>query len=108
MGRWPCTTEATPKLLLIDQVRVDNEENLRVRAPDNYGSDVATWVILSSDGRPIGLVATPRALQMTEIGREPILGVAEDQDGVEYVELFRFARPGGCPQARGLGERGEG
>lgn len=83
------------KLPLIDQVRVDHEENLWVRTLDNYGSAVATWVILSPTGRPIGLVATPRALQVTEIGPGHILGVAEDQDGVEYVELYRFARPGG-------------
>ncbi len=82
------------KLPLIDQVRVDHEEHLWVRTLDNYGSAVATWVILSPTGRPIGLIATPRALQVTEIGPDHILGVAEDQDGVEYVELYRFARPG--------------
>ncbi len=82
-----------PRVLpLIDRVRVDADDNLWARTLDNYLSPVATWVVVSPEGRLLRLVATPRPLLLRDLGPDYLLGVTEDQDGVEEVQLYR--RPG--------------
>lgn len=76
-------------LPLIDRVRVDADDNLWARTLDNYLSPVATWVVVSPEGRLLRLVATPRALLLRDLGPDYLLGVTEDQDGVEEVRLYR-------------------
>ncbi|MFN0181054.1 MAG: hypothetical protein ACKVZ0_19785 [Gemmatimonadales bacterium] len=86
--------ELTPKteFPLVDRVQADLGGNLWVRTFDNFGTTSATWMIVTARGVPVGLVAAPRSLQITEIGAEYVLGFSEDNDGVERVELYRFPR----------------
>ncbi|MFN0181053.1 MAG: hypothetical protein ACKVZ0_19780 [Gemmatimonadales bacterium] len=77
---------------LLDRVQADAGGNLWVRTFDNFGTEAASWVIVTPRGTPIGFVAAPRPLRITEIGVDYVLGFSEDTDGVERVELYLFAR----------------
>lgn len=51
------------------------------------------WLVLTGDGRPLGMGVTPEGLRVTEIGRERVLGVHTDSLGVETVRLHRLGSP---------------
>jgi len=74
---------------LFDQLRVDQGDNLWVRTYDGYTTEYSTWLVLSPEGVERAIVAIPRSLFLLEIGRDHILGLARDEDGVERVELYR-------------------
>jgi hypothetical protein len=78
---------------LIDQIQADVGDRLWVRTFTGYGSDLATWLILRPEGRPIAQAILPSELQVLEIGKDYLLGVLRDADGVESVGLYRFKLP---------------
>lgn len=78
---------------LIDRIRGDSEDRLWVRTFAGYGTSDATWLILSERGRLLARVIAPRELQILEIGKDYVLGVSQDRDGVETVSLYRFLFP---------------
>lgn len=82
------------ELPLIDRLRVDHADNVWVRTLDNYGSEVATWVVISPTGTLLRAVAMWRRFELTEIGADYLLGSSRDDDGVEYVELYRYPSDG--------------
>lgn len=77
---------------LLDAIRADVAGNLWVRTVDGYSSPTATWLVLTEAGRPLALVATPRAINVLEIGADYVLAVATDDDDVEYVVTYAVAR----------------
>ncbi|MYA12386.1 MAG: hypothetical protein F4087_02255 [Gemmatimonadetes bacterium] len=50
------------------------------------------WTVFDPAGRVLGYVETPRGLLIGQIGEDYILGRAEDELGVEYVQLWPLAR----------------
>lgn len=75
---------------LIDRARGDSENRLWVRIFAGYSNSVSTWLILSEGGTLLAKVIVPRELQILEIGKDYVLGVSQDRDGVETVSLYRY------------------
>lgn len=49
---------------------------------------VATWRVFDPDGRQLGVVRTPTALTVHEIGADWVLGVFRNEDDVEEVRAY--------------------
>ena len=56
--------------------------------------DRALWTVFDADGLVQGFIETPQGLTIYEIGEDYILGKAEDELGVEYVQMWRLDRGG--------------
>jgi hypothetical protein len=69
---------------------------LWVKTFDNYLTPHAVWLIIAPGGRIVARAVASASLRPLEIGRDYLLGVAYDDDGVETVVLHRFR-----PIARG-------
>lgn len=50
------------------------------------------WDLFDRTGRLLGTVDTPAGLEVLEIGTDYLLGKIRDQDDVEGVRMYRFAR----------------
>lgn len=74
----------------LDRVQADEEGNLWVRTFDNFRTEFATWIGVSPEGSPIGMLATRRDLHLLRIGRDHLIGFVRDEDEVERVEVHRF------------------
>ncbi len=53
------------------------------------------WTVFDPAGHVLGYVETPRGLLIGQIGEDYILGRAEDELGVEYVQVWPLTRAGG-------------
>ena len=78
----------------------DTEGNLwvehpRIRAmsgrPEDR-SELQLWTVFDSTGALIGDVSTPPALKIFQIGRDFILGLWSDEDGVEHVRVHQIRK----------------
>jgi hypothetical protein len=54
----------------------------------------ATWTVFDRDGRRVGALLFPERFSPMDIGADFVLGVARDEDGVEYVHRYVLQRPG--------------
>lgn len=54
--------------------------------------EAAVWTVFDSEGRVRGLVETPAGVRIFEIGDDYLLGVWNDDRGVEYVRLYSLDR----------------
>jgi len=54
----------------------------------------ATWTVFDRDGRRVGTLLFPERFAPMEIGADYVLGVARDEDGVEYVHRYALQRGG--------------
>jgi hypothetical protein len=63
----------------------------RFRAPWEDSND---WAVFGSNGRYLGDVATPRGLNIREIGSDYVLGIVSDSLGVQRVERHKLDRNG--------------
>jgi hypothetical protein len=52
-----------------------------------------TWAVYARTGEWLGDVEYPRALRVFEIGDDLVAGIERDDDGVEYVRIYRIVRP---------------
>jgi hypothetical protein len=75
----------------ISNLIVDREDDLWV---EHYpaGSDPTpnTWSIFAPDGRWLGDITMPPGLEILEIGRDYVLGVWRDEQGIEYIRQHRL------------------
>ena len=55
------------------------------------------WWIFDREGRWLGDIETPARLQIVDLGDEFLLGVSEDEYGVEMVQSHRIRRSGPVP-----------
>lgn len=53
------------------------------------------WDVYSDEGRFLGTLTLPVGLRVLDIGRDFVLGVRQDEVGVEFVQEFELVRPGG-------------
>ncbi len=51
--------------------------------------------ILDPEGRVVGWVSLPEALELLEIGPDYLLGLHRDELGVEYLRMYELTRPEG-------------
>ncbi len=84
------------ELPTVAELAADANDMLWVKTFDNYLTPHAVWLVVAPDGRVVARAVAPASLRPLEIGRDYMLGVAYDEDGVETVVLHRFR-----PIARG-------
>jgi streptogramin lyase len=77
---------------LSDQLIIDLSGNVWVRHFQLRPRDVARWTVFDSAGSWLGEVAAPGALTVKEIGEEYMLGLWNDELGVEYVRLYAIEK----------------
>jgi hypothetical protein len=51
-----------------------------------------TWTVFDTDGRRVGAVTMPLRFTPHEIGADFVLGVARDEDNVEFVRMYGLRR----------------
>lgn len=51
------------------------------------------FLVLGSNGAQRGTVDVPRTVKIAEIGRDYVLGIITDDDGVERIAAFALRRP---------------
>lgn len=70
----------------------DLSGNLWVQEYRMPGEAAIVWTVFDPDGRIQGLIETPSALEVFEIGEDYVLGRVRDELGVEYVQLWPLSR----------------
>lgn len=74
---------------------LDGRERLWVEEFAGPGTDDAgRWTVYAEDGASLGLVATPPGFRPASFGTDHVLGVWEDELGVEYVQKYDLSK--GC------------
>lgn len=75
-------------------LKIDPDGNLWLQAPRAGAITDQRWIVFSREGRARGTVSAPRNLNVQEIGRDWLLGIALDEDQVEHVRLYRLVKRG--------------
>jgi hypothetical protein len=78
-----------------DDLHIDPTGHLwvqRFRAPWAEGG-TRTWWVFAPDGRHLGAVVFPGALDVHQITEDAVVGVVTDELGVERVQAHRLRRP---------------
>lgn len=57
------------------------------------GAGAATWDVLHRDGSWLGSIAIPAGLDISAIGDDRLAGIFRDEEGVEYVHIYRLRTP---------------
>ena len=65
---------------------------LWVREYRASGAEGTVWAVFDPEGRIQGLVETPPGLRTFDIGEDYVLGLAVDELGVQYVQLWSLDR----------------
>lgn len=73
-------------------VRVDREGNLWVMEYRARSDSPNEWSVFSESGRWLGRVSLPAGFIPTDIGDGQLLGVFEDVNSVEYVQLYALIK----------------
>ncbi|MYA63246.1 MAG: hypothetical protein F4Y21_01090, partial [Gemmatimonadetes bacterium] len=71
-----------------EEIVGDRAGYLWVREYRMFGEGDAVWTVFDPEGRIQGLVETPPGLTVFEIGEDYVLGLGEDELGVEYVQVW--------------------
>lgn len=75
-----------------EEIAGDRAGYLWVREYRMFGEGDVVWTVFDPEGRIRGLVETPPGLEVFEIGEDYVLGLVEDELGVEYVQLWALSR----------------
>ena len=75
-----------------EEILSDLAGYLWVREYRMFGEGDLVWTVFDPEGRVQGLVETPAGLNVFEIGEDYVLGSAEDELGVEYVQVWALSR----------------
>ena len=78
-----------------EAILADRIGYLWVREYRMFGEGDPVWTVFDPQGRIQGLVETPAGLNVFEIGEDYVLGSAEDELGVEYVQVWALDRGAG-------------
>ena len=92
------TRPANATLPAFDKLHVDSNGNLWVlhaRLIESSGSpfdrnEPQIWTVFDASGALLGDVETPTGLNITQIGRDFLIGIWRDYDDVEHVRKFRI------------------
>lgn len=77
---------------VIDRVRMDNTGAVWLRRWAPPGTRSAEWVVFTAGGEPLGRLTLPANLRVFDIGTEYILGIAVDEEGVQFIHQYRLHR----------------
>jgi hypothetical protein len=71
---------------------IDDQGNVWLRqwTPPNVAT--GTWFVFSPDGIPVAQINLPVAFRVSDIKQQQVLGVFTDQDGVEFIRLYRLKK----------------
>lgn len=69
----------------------DDEGNLWV-AEYRLADEQPSWAVFDADGRFLGNVDTPAQGRVTHVGSDFVLGIWEDEMGVEQVRMYRLVK----------------
>ena len=83
---------ASAQLPMIEDLRVDLDDRLWIRAYPRENSATAPWYVVTATGELKGVLQLPRRFVPFEIGRNYLLGVDHDADGVEAVQLMSLGK----------------
>jgi hypothetical protein len=86
------TAEYRPHLPAYSAMAVDPEGNLWVENYRYPGQEESSWSVFATTGRWLGVVQLPRGLQVYQIGGNFVLGVWQDEMGVEYIRLHTLEK----------------
>lgn len=75
-----------------EEIMGDRAGYLWVREYRMFGEGDVVWTVFDPEGRIQGLVETPAELDVLEIGEDYVVGVVEDELGVEYVQVWALDR----------------
>lgn len=101
MGRRRREDPRAPTLPVLRSIRLDETESLWVEPFFGAGIDVGPFEVFDADGTWLGSVSVPAGLNRgfiasmapgLEIGDDYLLGVWNDDRGVEYVRLYSLDR----------------
>jgi hypothetical protein len=84
--------EYAPTLPAHSEILVDETGHVWAARYHYEFLNATEWEIFSPDGRWLGMVETPAALDVMYIGDEEIMGVAKDELGVEYVQVHELLK----------------
>jgi hypothetical protein len=73
-------------------VVIDHEGNVWLRRWTPPNVVTATWLVFSPNGIPVARIDLPVAFRVSDIKEKQVLGVFTDQDGVEFIRLYRLKR----------------
>lgn len=73
-----------------ETLATDDRGNLWLALPQEQAGSTRAWDVLSADGRYLRTVRIPASLAVTAISGGFVIGVSRDDDGVEYVEVYRL------------------
>lgn len=80
-----------------DQIVEDADENVWVRHYHFPADAPQRWSVFSPAGELVAEAETPAGLRVQQIGTDWIVGVAEDELGVEVVEVYALSRSETAP-----------
>lgn len=98
MDRYHATVDAFPlpeSFPAFTAIEVDTPGNIWIREynlPEDGAR--ALWTVFDPEGVVLGFIETPPELVIYEIGEDYILGRAQDELGVEYVQMWGLDRAG--------------
>lgn len=55
-------------------------------------SAAARYLVISAEARPVAWVTVPAGVRLTDIGRDHVVAVHQDADGIESVRVYRLGR----------------
>jgi hypothetical protein len=85
--------EVPERLPAFERLLVDDDAaNLWVQRTAWPGSVPAEWDVFDAEGQMLGTVQMPAGFRATQIGADFVLGVWRDEDGVEYVRMYRLSK----------------
>jgi hypothetical protein len=85
--------ELPEHLPAFERLLVDDGGNLWVQHTSWPGASVqAEWDVFDGEGKMLGTVRMPAGFRATHVGADFVLGVGTDEDGVEYVRMYRLIK----------------
>lgn len=75
-----------------ERLLVDDAGNLWVQHTAWPGRPPVAWDVFDGEGTMLGTVHMPSGFRATHVGADFVLGVWTDEDGVEYVRMYRLNR----------------
>ena len=85
----PIYAEYVPQ---VSRVRVDRDGYAWVQRWARWGTRLAEWIVFAPFGDPIAVVSLPATFNPYDIGSDYLLGIATDNNGVQFVQQFHLRR----------------
>jgi hypothetical protein len=73
-------------------IHVDADQSLWVREYSRPGDPQVMWSVFSEEGVLLASAHTPAGVRILDIGTDYVLGLWQDENDVEYVQLFRLMK----------------